>query len=251
METLTNSVRSLFVDNDYELFFRACRSTLTKYPELIHDAIEKNHLELLLKFIPTCLTRILQQTNELGETAFLHALRLNRFEIIQELSKKEKFKDLLETTDKQKNNIFHIIALNSIPLETIDFLIDHLTKNSINIPERFDRVNLDNWKPLQLSIYKNNLVATKSFLKYFPTDIHETKTGDNLLHLAVRYGDLPMVQYLTETGGLIEQVKQSNMHMTPKELAVSLQHHDMVEYFNEILPPQEVDDNDTSDDDDD
>ncbi len=237
------------MDNDYEIFFRTCRSVLTKSPELIHNSIEKNHLELMLKFIPTALTRLLQQKNELGETALLHALRLNRFEIIQELLKKEKSKELLESIDDQNNNIFHIIALNSIPLETIDLLIDHLTKNSINISEKFDCVNRDNLKPLQLAICKNNLLATKSFLKHFPTNIHEPKTGDNLLHLAVRYSDLPMVKYLIKTGGLIQQVKQSNMQMTPKELAESLQQRDIVEYFNKILPPQEIDENDTSDDD--
>jgi len=252
MNALATSIESIFLNNDYDSFFRICRSFLKSSPELLHGAIDNNNLDVLLKFIPTALISILQKKNERGETALLHALRLNRLEIIQALLKNEKSEILLESIDGNDNNIFHIIALNSIPLETIDFLIDHLLKNSIDIRQKFDNFNQDHWTPLQLAIFKNNFLATKSFLKHFQTNIHETKnlTGDNLLHLAVRYGDLTMVQYLIENGQLIEQVKQSNLQMTPSQLAQSLQRNDMVKYFNEIYPQQEIDENDTSDDDD-
>jgi ankyrin repeat protein len=251
MNKLANSIESIFLNNDYDAFFRVCRSFLKNSPELIHTAIDNNYMDLLLKFIPTSLNVILQQKNSLGETVLLHALRLNRLEIIQAILKKDKSDVLLEAIDEKDNNIFHIIALYSIPLETINFLINHLVKNSINISKKFDRFNQDHCTPLQLSISKNNLLATKSFLKYFQTNIHQNLTGDNLLHLAVRCGNLSMVQYLIENGQLINQVKQSNLQMTPKDLAQSLKHHDMVEYFNEIFPPQEIDENDSSDDDDD
>ena len=210
-------------------------------------------MDLLLKFIPTAQNSILQQKNELDETVLLHAVRLDRIEIIQALLKKEKSEILLENIDGNNNNIFHMIALNSYSLQTIELFIDHLLKNSTANRQKFDQFNQDHWTPLQLAIYKNNLPVTKYFLKYFRTDIHETKnlTGDNLIHLAVRHGDLTMVKYLIEDGQLIDQGGQSNLKMTPSELAQSLHRNDMIEYFKEIYPQKEIEEDESSDDDDD
>ena len=242
MEKLATSVESLFLNNDYSDFFRVCRSFLLKSPELIHRAVDNDHIDLFVKFIPVSLNEILQQPNELGESILLHAIRLDRQKIIQAIMNKKKFEVLLEATDKNENNLFHLMALHSTSTETIQWIIDHLHQNSIEIADKFDRLDHDHWTPLQLAICQNNLPVTKEFLPYFNKNICETKTstGDNLVHLAVRYADLNMVKYLLGDGNLIEQGKLSNLNGTPMELARALEKHDMVEYLKEIYRQDEI-----------
>lgn len=242
MEKLALSVESIFLRNDYNDFFRVCRAFLLKSPQLIHRALDNHHFDLLLKFLPTSLNEILQKTNDHGETVLLHALRIDHLPIIQAILTKKKFETLLDAIDQNQNNLFHIIVLNSISSETIQWLLEHFYQHSINIPERFDQVNADHWTPLQLAIQKNNLRATKYFLPYFRTNICQTKnaTGDNLIHLAVRYADLDLLKYLIEDGKLIEQGNSSNLSMNPVELARSLKHENMVEYFKQIYPEEDV-----------
>ena len=88
-------------------------------------------------------------------------------------------------------------------------------------------------------------------MKYFNKNVYETSSdiGDNLIHLAVRYADLTMLKYLLNEGQLIEQGNQSNLSMTPIELARSMKHDDMVEYFKEIYPQPEIDEDENSDND--
>jgi ankyrin repeat protein len=248
---LAASIQSLFIDNDYSPFLRLSRSFLKKSPELIHNAIINNHTDLLLKFIPIASINILQQRNQLGETVLLHAARLNRTEIMKALLERNNADILLEDIDAKDNNIFHIIALNSTSSDILDLVIHHLLGKSIKIQDKFDQSNQDHFTPLQLAITKNNLLVTKSFFKHFNTNVYQTEnfTGDNLIHLAVRYGDLTMVKYLIEEGKLIEQSKQSNLQMTPSELAQSLKRDDIIQYFNEIYPQREIDENDSSDED--
>lgn len=251
MEKLATSVESLFLRNDYNDFFRVCRAFLRTSPKLVHHAVDNNYIDLLVKFIPTSLNEILQKPNEQGESVLLHAIRLNRFEIIQAILKKSKFEVLLDAKDKNENNLFHVMALNSISIETIQWIINYLRENSIDIIDKFDRFNSDHWTPLQLSIRQNNLPATRHFLPYFKTNICETKmsTGDNLVHLAVRYADLIMVKYLIEDGHLIQQGKLSNLNVTPLELARSLQRNDIVEYFEEKYPQEEIEDDEEEEED--
>lgn len=246
MKTLAASIESIFLHDDYNDFFRVCRAFLLKSPQLIHRSLDNNHFDLLLKFIPISLNEILQKTNDHGETFLLHVIRLDRLPIIQAILTKNKFEVLLDATDKKQNNLFHIIVLNSISSETIQWLFDHFHKHSINIVQTFDRANDDHWTPLQLAIRENNLPVTKHFLPHFRTDVYETKnsTGDNLIHLAVRYGDLNLVKYLIEDGELIEQGRFSNLNMNPVELARSLQHDDMIEYFERIYPEQDSEEDD-------
>ena len=241
MEKLASSIESIFLRDDYHDFFRVCRAFLLKSPQLIHRALDNQYFDLLLKFLPTSLNEILQKTNDHGETFLLHAIRLDHLKIIQAILTKKRFEVLLDATDNHQNNLFHIIALNSISSETIQWLVDHFHEHSIDIVKRFDHTNDDHWTPLQLAIQKNNLLATKHFLPYFQTDVSDTKnsTGDNLIHLAVRYGDLNLVKYLIEDGKLIEQGRFSNLIMNPVELARSLQHDDMIDYFERIYPEED------------
>ncbi|CAF3636284.1 unnamed protein product [Rotaria sordida] len=250
IDTIHDAVESLFLNNDYTLFLRLCRPFIKKRPKLLHDALDNNYSDLLLKFIPIASIDILQQTNELGETILLHALRLNQIEIIQTLLQRNKSEELIQYIDDKRNNIFHLIASHSISLEILDLLINYLHEKLISIKEKFDHFNQDYQTPLQIAISKNNLLLTKSLLQYSNTNIHEIKnrTGDNLIHLAVRYGDLAMIKYLIEDGKLIKQGNQSNLTMTPTELAQSLKHDDILKYLNEIYPQEEIDDDSSSDD---
>ncbi len=248
MTVLATSVDSLFINNDYTPLLRLCRFFIKKHPQLLHDAVSNNHLDLLLKFLPLASIDILQKKNDVGETILLHAIRLNRIEIIKVLLEKKDSKQLIEYIDENKNNIFHLIASYSTSSEILDLIINDLLQKSIPIQEKFDQVNHDGYTPLQLSISKNNLLVTKYFLKYFNTNVHETKnlTGDNLLHLAVRYGDLEMIKYLIEEGKLIQQGNQCNLTMTPSELAQSLKRQDIMEYLNEKYPREQLEEDSSS-----
>ncbi len=138
--------------------------------------------------------------------------------------------------------------MNTDSDEILDLFINYLLKNSINISEKFDHVDEDNYTPLQLAIKNNNLPATRYLLKCFNKNVRQTSNhiGDNLIHLAVRYGDLTMLKYLLGEGQLIEQGNQSNLTMTPIELARSMKLHDMVKYFEEIYPQPEIDEDESS-----
>jgi ankyrin repeat protein len=135
--------------------------------------------------------------------------------------------------------------------EILDLLIHHLREKSINIQENFDHVDEDNRTPLQLAISNNNLPATRYFLKYCNKNVYDTNnnTGDNLIHLAVRYSDLTMLKYLLNEGNLSEQGTQTNLKMTPIELARSIKRDDMVKYLNELYPQPEFDEDESSNED--
>ena len=248
--TINKIVEALFVNNDDIPLLRFCRSFIKKRPVLLHDALSQNNSDLLVKFIPNATIEILQQKNDLGESFLLHAVRLNCKEIIKSLLARNRSEELIDDTDKKKNNIFHVTAFHSTSSEISDLLIDYLLKKSINIQEKFDNFNQDSQTPLQLAIYKNNLLVTKSLLKHFNTNIHEIKnrTGDNIIHLAVRHGNLAMLKYLIEDGELIDQGNQSNLTMTPIELARLLKRDDLLEYLTEMYP-EEINETDKSDDD--
>ncbi len=131
----------------------------------------------------------------------------------------------------------------------LDLFIEHLLKISINIHEKFDYIDIDNHTPLQLAIKNNNLSATRHLLKYFDKNVYGTSDdiGDTLIHIAVRYTDITMLKYLLNEGQLIQQGNQSNSSMKPIELARSMKHDDMVEYFKEIYPQPEIDEDENSD----
>jgi len=253
MNAVAESIESLFISNDYIPFLRLSRAFLKKSPELIHNSIINNNSDILLKLIPIAQIEILQQKNQFGETVLLHAIRLNRIEIVKILLENKNSEKLLQDIDGNNNNIFHLIALNLNSSDILDLLINYLINKSINIQEKFDCSNKDQLTPLQLSVVKNNLLVTKYFFKYSNTNIRAKNDliGDNLIHLAVRHCDLIMVEYLIEEGRLIEQGKQSNLTQTPGELAQLLGHEDMIEYFNKIYPQPEIEEDNSSDDDDD
>ncbi|CAF1451012.1 unnamed protein product [Adineta steineri] len=253
MDILSKSVESLFQKNDYTQLLRICRTFIKKKPQLLHDAVTNNHSDLLLKFIPISTIDMLQEKNKTGENVLLHAIRLNHVEIVKILLEKENAEALIYNKDEKNNNIFHIIASNSTSVELCDFIINYLLKKTIPIQEKFDHYNQDHRTPIQLCIIKNNLLLTKHLLKYFKTNVYETQKRfcDNLIHLAVRFGDLEMVKYLIEDGELNQLGNQSNLTMTPSELAQSLERHDIAQYLNVKYPPPQISEDTSSSSDDD
>ncbi|CAF4287950.1 unnamed protein product [Adineta steineri] len=141
--------------------------------------------------------------------------------------------------------------MNKDAEEICDLLIEDLVKKSINIEEKFGNVDEDNHTPLELSIINDNLPITRYLLKYFNKNLRRTTddTADNLIHLAVRHSNLAMLKYLLNEGELKEHGNQTNLTMTPIELAQSLKHDDMVKYLNEIYPQSEFHKDESSDDD--
>ncbi|CAM2705369.1 unnamed protein product [Rotaria socialis] len=254
-DTLITALKKAFISffsrNDNKFFLRLGRSFIEKQPEILHDALKNNQSSHLIEFIQVARIDILQQKNEHNETFVLYAVRLNRVDVIQALLERKNSEKLIDDMDEKKNNIFHFVALYSKSSEIPDLLIQYLLDKSIPIQAKFDQCNQNHQTPLQLAICEKNLSVTKSIFKHFNTNVHQTKdlTGDNLVHLAVRKGDLTTVKYLIEEGKLLDQGNQSNLTMSPIELAKSLKHDDIVKYLNEKyeIDADDADDDDSSD----
>jgi len=249
--TVRNSIEKLFTNNDFKPLLRSCRIFVRQRPELLHHAIANNYSDLVSTFVPVAGIELLQHKNQFGETALLHAARLNHVDIIKALLERKNSHEFLEDTNDKNQNIFHILALNTDSDTILDLLIEHLLKNSINIQEKFAHADIDYYTPLQLAIKTNNMTATPHLLKYFDKNVYGTSddVGDTLIHIAVRYTDITMLKYLLNEGQLTEQGNRSNSLMKPIELAQSMKHDDMVEYFKEIYPQPEIDEDENSEND--
>lgn len=80
---LTNSIKFLFINQDFLPILRIFRPFIRKHPQLLHQAMINNTSDLILKFISIAGIELLQEKNQYGETILLHAIRLNRFDIVQ------------------------------------------------------------------------------------------------------------------------------------------------------------------------
>ena len=251
MNKLAESVQSLFLNNDEKPLLRTCRAFVKSQPHLLHDALDSHHYHPLVQFIPIVAADILQRRNARGESVLLHAARLNATEVVQALLEDKKSADLIADVDERDNNIVHILASNLTAHGTLDLVINYLRDRKISIRDTFDRPNKDHQTPLQVGVAQKNLAAVQRLLADFQTNVYETHggTGDNLVHLAVRGGHREMVEYLIEDGGLVRQGGESNLTMTPVQLARSLKYDDIVEYLLGKYPETDVLDEDSSDDD--
>lgn len=245
-QKLHESMQSLFVDNDYKPLFRLCRKNIQNNPEFLHTAISNNYSDLVSKFIPVAGTELMQKKNQHGKTVLLHAAHLNRLQMVKAALERKESDKLLEDIDNKERNIFHILALNANSNEILDLIINHLLKKSIDISKKFDQMDEDNHTPLQLAVISNNLSATRHFLKYFDKNVLN-HMDENVIHLAVRHGDLTMLKYLINEGQLIEQGNRTSLVMTPMELAQSSNHIDMVNYLKELYPQPEINEDENSD----
>ena len=233
MQKLNESIEQLFVNNDYQPILRTCRSHVQKRPKLLHNAISHGYSDLVSTFVPIAGMKLMQEKNEHGETVLLQAVRLNHLNIVRAVLRRKESEILLEDTNNKRQNLFHILASNACSSEILDWIIDYLLEKSIDIDKKFDHNDADHYTPLQLAIFHNNLSMIRVFLKYFNTNVSQTSGDiqDNLVHLCIRYGELPLLKYLLEEGQMIEQSQQSNSLMTPLELAQSINRVDMAEYL--------------------
>jgi len=241
MNKLRDMTTSLFVNQDEKPLLLICRPFIKEHPEMIHRALENNDEDRLMKYLPLAPVPVLQYRFEGKETFLFHAIRLNRLNLVRTLCenlKAENFEKILEDLDDHKNNLFHLLVSDPKRIELLDLIIEKVLEKKISIGEKFDRINDENLTPLQTAIQRNNREATQRLLKYFKTNVfHSTdNSGDNLLHLAVRHGDLSLVKCLIEDGNLMKQGEESNFVQTPIDLARELNRTEMIEYFRTIYP---------------
>lgn len=243
LQEVEDSVVSLFTDNDYKPFLRFSRRIVRKRPDLIHRAIDNDHSDLLCRFIPGSQVDLFQPQNELGESALLHAVRRLRLDVVSKLLERKQVAQLFNDTNNYRQNILHMAAMQPSSEPILNLLIDYCLGKAIDIGKTFDTVDEDGYTPLQLSIMHNNLPAVRMLLNHCDKTAVKMYDGhrENLVHLAVRYGNVAMLEHLLHVDELSNQDTGANSSITPIELARSIKRKEMVEYLSRILPPSEFD----------
>lgn len=238
LKRLEESIHHLFQNNDLKPMLRTSRLFIIQRPELFYHAIENNYSDLITSFVSVAGQKLLEHRNDQGDTPFLYGIRLNRVTFIQAFLQRENINEYIYDVNYQGQNIFHLLAMNNDSNELFELIIDYLDRNSIDIKEKFDRIDDDKRTPLQIAISKHNFSAMRHLIKYSDKEIVQTSDtlGENLIHFTVRYGDLMILKYLLENEDLIEQGNRSSLTMTPYQLAIHLKHDDMKEYLEKIYP---------------
>ncbi|UJR23122.1 hypothetical protein I4U23_026143 [Adineta vaga] len=239
IDKLEESVRSLFIDNDYTMFLRLCRSFIRQKPHLLHQAIDNNHSDLLTKFIPGTNLNLFYPKNHLGESVLLHAVRLNRLSVVKALLERQNSDKLVNDVTNDGQNILHIVAKNKDSKEMLDVLIDYFDKEAIDIKGRFDKVDNNDNTPLQLAIINNNLSATQVLLKFANKTVCN-RNGDDLIQLATRYGDSQLCECLLVDEDLKKQTNETNSKLPPIESAQPTERDGTVEHLNKLYTKLEI-----------
>ncbi|CAF1295150.1 unnamed protein product [Adineta ricciae] len=227
------SVTALFSENDLKPFLRISRAFIRKQPQLLHIAIARNYSDLLVKFIPGTNIDLFQSTNPHGESLLLHAVRLNRLSVVRALLELKKSTELLDAVNNEGENIVHLMAKDKELKEMFDVFAEYCERKSINMHEKFDKVEKTNRRLLKLAIMHNNLWAVRALLPGFDKDVCKSN-DDNLIHLAVRYGDLELLKCLLDNEELKKQGNERSGSVTATELAESLKHDETVKYLKKV-----------------
>lgn len=235
---LSEMTEALFGRGDEKPLLRICRPFIKKQPGILHRALENGHDDILMKFLPLAPLEVLHHRDQQNGTLLFHALRLNRVNIVKEILNNRFFSNIVTDTDADGNTLFHLFILQQNGTELLDLVLTKLSNTEFVIQEKLDRCNGQGYTPLQLAIRHNNLAAVQRLIKCFRTDTcyHQDHSQDNLLHLAVRHGDLSLVKYLIEEAHLSELGEESNLTMTPVKLAESLEKEDVIDYFRHCYP---------------
>ncbi|CAF0998513.1 unnamed protein product, partial [Didymodactylos carnosus] len=232
---LQNDLANLIIDNDTGPLIHRTRKLVNIYPDnLLHCAIENGHTLLaqqVAKEVATLPNSIIERKNDRGETAILLAAKENRIDVLKTLLSIRI--DLINALDNENDNIFHLLMPQSTSNETTEFLLNYLNRQLVNIKEKFDRRNTAGFTPLQLAVKNNNLDKTKMLIEIgqFNVDIIDQTNGDNLIHLAVRTNNLPLVKYFIDTE--ILNGLSTNFTMTPHELSKSLNRQAIYDFLEE------------------
>jgi ankyrin repeat protein len=148
--------------NNPSRLFRRTRLLIAKSdenPPPLDDAIRRGHIDLALKLIEQVLdmsasTGLLERENDDGETPLLLAAKLNHWILIEGILKKRS--DLVEKTDKENNNILHLLANVSEDkaFETMKNVMRLLTdETKINL---LGKKNKDNQTAMELAQAEKN-----------------------------------------------------------------------------------------------
>ncbi|CAF1045537.1 unnamed protein product [Adineta ricciae] len=170
---------------------------------------------VLIECIPGTNIDLFQSTNHNGESFLLHAVRLNRLSVVKALFELKNSAELLDAVNNEGENIVHLMAKDKELKEMLDVFVDYCERKSINMQDKFDKVEKTNRGLLESAIVHNNLWAVRALLPSFNKDVCKSN-GDNLIHLAVRFGDLELLKCLLDNE---ELKKQGNGPMIPTELA--------------------------------
>ena len=195
---------------------------------------------VLIECIPGTNIDLFQSTNHNDESFLLHSVRLNRLSVVKALFELKNSVELLDAVNNDGENIVHLMAKDKKLEEMFDEFVDYCKRKSINMQEKFDKVEKTNWGLLDSAIVHNNLWGVRALLPGFDKDVCKSN-GDNLIHLAVRYGDLELLKCLLDNAGLKKQGNERSESMTPTELAESLKHDEMVKYLKKIYPANKTD----------
>ncbi|CAF1045541.1 unnamed protein product [Adineta ricciae] len=167
LNKMDDSIEALFSDNDLKPFLRISRAFIRKQPQLLHIATQRNHSDLLVKFIPGTNIDLFQSTNHNGESFLLHAARLNRLSVVKALLELKNSAELLDAVNNEGENIVHLMAKDKELKEMLDVFVDYCDRKSINMQERFDKVEKTNRRPLELAFLNQNRSAMRILSKMF------------------------------------------------------------------------------------
>ena len=165
LNKIDDSIDALFSENDLKPFLRISRAFIRKQPQLLHIAIQSNHSDLLVKFIPGTNIDLFQSTNHNGESFLLHAVRLNRLSVVKALFELKNSVELLDAVNNDGENIVHLMAKDKKLEEMFDEFVDYCKRKSINMQEKFDKVDKTNRRPLASAIVHNNLWGVRALLQ--------------------------------------------------------------------------------------
>ncbi|CAF0946284.1 unnamed protein product [Rotaria sp. Silwood1] len=157
--------------NNPSRLFRRTRLLLAKCdqnPPPLDDAIQRGHIDLALKLIEQVVDMstspgLLERKNDDGETPLLLAAKLNQWVLIEAILKKRL--DLAENTDKNDNNILHLLAniSENKANETIKNVL-LLLSNDIKT-NLLKKKNKDNRTPIEIAQSQNNTYCSDLFKK--------------------------------------------------------------------------------------
>lgn len=177
MDKLCDMTNALFLNRNERPLLLICRPFVKEHPEIVHEALAQGYDDLLIKYLPLAALIVLQHRFEGRETFLLHAIRLNRLEVVRvlcEYRKAGEFEKIIEDRDDHGNNLFHLLASDPTRIDLLDLIIKLLEERNIPVGKLFDRVNGEGLTPLQTAIRHNNRPAVQRLLKYFRTDVPST-----------------------------------------------------------------------------
>ena len=249
VEKFRGAVESVMTNNDSAPLMRIFRAFIKESPQWVHQALMSGHDFWLNQYLPYAPLTVLQYTNEQQETILIHALKLNRISVVKTLANHKFFPQiLLQDADADGNSCFHLVALKTDDTGMFDLLWPIHLDQKLTFDDYLKVKNNQSQTPWHCAIIANNLSIIKSFAEHSNSDscLRDKMTGDNLVHTAVRHANLDIVRFLVESEKFQKLANQSNLRMTPTQLAEQLDRTEIFEYLNAKFPPMEMFENDQS-----